>query len=300
MAAADLEAIQLLQRKRVLPERAYCDECDVEMTLCKDRCVCIYRCPSCKRAQSVRRGLSCAGSKLPLGTIVTIIMSWFDQNTMTLAAEKAESTLMTVSSWYRKCRLMCLAHTRETQPIGGPGKIVEIDETLVFHRKNDRGREKQQIWVVGGIERAEEQRQPNQPLRLFIDVVPNRNAETLNTLVSERVLRGTTIHTDKWGGYVDLNRLGFRHLTVNHRRNFVDPDTGAYTQTIEAVWKHLKGFLPKAGIRAANIQLYLAEFLYRKRLRPTRDRALRDVFHFDPSIPEGDEGDEDEWNEEEG
>ena len=38
-----------------------------------------------------------------------------------------------------------------SQPIGGPGIIVQIDETLVFKRKYNRGRNIQQIWMVGGI-----------------------------------------------------------------------------------------------------------------------------------------------------
>jgi len=42
------------------------------------------------------------------------------------------------------------------------------------------------------------------------------------------------------------------YQTVNHSKNFIDPRTGAQTQTIECLWKHMK---VKYGIRALERQL---------------------------------------------
>jgi len=33
---------------------------------------------------------------------------------------------------------------------------------------------------------------------------------------------------------------GFQHFTVNHRYNFIDPETSAHTQTIERLWGSTK------------------------------------------------------------
>ncbi|RUS71459.1 hypothetical protein EGW08_020774 [Elysia chlorotica] len=44
---------------------------------------------------------------------------------------------------------------RQQAPIGGPGVVVEIDETLITRRKYNRGRLPTQIWLFGGIERYE-------------------------------------------------------------------------------------------------------------------------------------------------
>ena len=41
----------------------------------------------------------------------------------------------------------------ESQPIGGVGKIVEIDESKFGKRKYHRGRRVDGVWVFGGIER---------------------------------------------------------------------------------------------------------------------------------------------------
>ena len=77
-------------------------------------------------------------------------------------------------------------------------------------------------------------------VRLFH--VERRDKDTLNRVISAELNPGTSINTDEWGGYVDLNELGldFDHKTVNHSENFVDPITGAHTQTLEALWNPLK------------------------------------------------------------
>jgi len=49
--------------------------------------------------------------------------------------------------------------------------------------------------------------------------------------------------SDCWDAYRDLGSLGYTHRTVNHSINFVDPVTGAHTNTIEATWRSVKVFL---------------------------------------------------------
>ena len=40
--------------------------------------------------------------------------------------------------------------------------------------------------------------------------------------------------------YINLNAIGYTHLIANHSENFVDPYTGAHTNTIEVVWNAVK------------------------------------------------------------
>ena len=42
--------------------------------------------------------------------------------------------------------------------------------------------------------------------------------------------------SDLWRAYGTVNNLGYRHLTVNHRLNFVDPVTHATTNHVESMW----------------------------------------------------------------
>ena len=54
-----------------------------------------------------------------------------------------------------------------------------------------------------------------------------------------------------WSGYNNLETIlsenNYTHLTVNHSQNFVDPTTGANTQSIEAFWSVMKRNLRKSG-----------------------------------------------------
>jgi len=58
------------------------------------------------------------------------------------------------------------------EKIGGPGVIVELDESKFGKRKYNRGHRVEGSWVVGGVEKTERR-------RLFLTTVPNRNATTL-------------------------------------------------------------------------------------------------------------------------
>lgn len=78
---------------------------------------------------------------------------------------------------------------------------------------------------------------------------------------------------------------GFRHLTVNHQINFVDPDTGAYTQNIERTWRDARSIIPKYGRRKYLMSGYIAEFLYRRKFPDHTERlhslctAIADFFN---------------------
>ena len=50
--------------------------------------------------------------------------------------------------------------------------------------------------------------------------------------------------SDMWKAYDCLQDKDNAHLTVNHSLNFVDPNTGAYTQKIESTWL---AALPRTG-----------------------------------------------------
>lgn len=78
------------------------------------------------------------------------------------------------------------------------------------------------------------------------------------------MLPGSTVHTDDWRAYRCLDRLGYVHEVVIHKRHFVDPTTGVHTNNIGAMWSRLKEFLrPYHGSRGRLLWSHMDEFMYR-------------------------------------
>ena len=155
---------------------------------------------------------------------------------------------------------------------------MEIDETYYSKRKYNRGRELPEQWVFGGICRETKE--------VFLYAVENRNASTLTECIKKNIYPGTTIISDQWKAYSGIEQLkgyNFQHLTVNHSENFVDPTTGAHTQTIESLWHSLKMKKKRqGGTHRQMIDSYLCEFAWRKRTEKPQhfSKILIDISQF--------------------
>src|SRR5690606_14449131 len=98
--------------------------------------------------------------------------------------------------------------------IGGLGRTVHIDETFVGGRRataNKKGRDPSlnKTTVFGMMEIGGE---------IVTHVVPDRRSGTLLPFIQATVKRPSTIHTDEHKAYGGLGTMGYRHDTVNHRR----------------------------------------------------------------------------------
>jgi len=122
-----------------------------------------------------------------------------------------------------------------SEKIGGRNKTVEIDESKFGRRKYHRDHPFKGQWVFGGVERESG--------KTFLVPIPDRTADTLVAVIDAWIKLGTTIISDCWGAYRHLDAEGYTHCTVNHSIGFVDERTGAHTNTIESMWRHMKAFL---------------------------------------------------------
>lgn len=146
--------------------------------------------------------------------------------------------------------------------IGGPGMIIEVDESMLFRRKNHVGRllsaEQTPTWVFGGVCR--------QTGDAFLVPVIRRDEATLLTAIHDNIEAGSTIMSDCWGGYINVNSLGYQHFRVNHRYNFISPqDTEVHTQTVERMWKSLKDIIPEKTSEDDKWR-YLAEYIFKRHI----------------------------------
>lgn len=91
-------------------------------------------------------------SKIPLSKILQIIYYWSQQYSRNQAVHETGCSLDTVTNYYQACRQACYQWSLSEQPnIGGPGMMVEIDESQMTKRKNNVGRVTNEQWVFGGI-----------------------------------------------------------------------------------------------------------------------------------------------------
>ena len=63
-------------------------------------------------------------------------------------------------------------------------------------------------WVFGGVERGSG--------RTFLVPVRDRTADTLMAVIRAWIEPGTTVISDCWGAYRDLESQGYTNRTVNH------------------------------------------------------------------------------------
>jgi transposase-like protein len=186
----------------------------------------------------------------------------------------------TIASHARFCReLVGQAIEDDGEMIGGPGMIVEIDESKFGKRKYHRGHRVEGVWVLGGVERTEER-------RLFVESVPDRTAATLLEVIERRVLPGSVIHTDMWRAYDGIQYvLGMEHRTVNHTIHFRDPETGVHTNTIEGTWNGIKIGMPRRNFGRDTVDGHLLEFIWRRKnqenMWDAMLNAMADVGYFE-------------------
>lgn len=104
-----------------------------------------------------------------------------------------------------------------------------------------------------------------------------RTEPTLKTIIRKFVKPGTLITSDKFSSYVSFNEvdtlennrfladMNYRHQCVNHKRNFVDPTTGAHTNSIEGCWevKVKQRLKAMRGLNKEIVPAYLHECLWR-------------------------------------
>ena len=70
----------------------------------------------------------------------------------------------------------------------------------------------------------------------YMEIVPDRTAATLLPIIQAHLQSGTTVHSDQWAAYQQVQSLPnvATHDTVNHSVEFVNSTTGTHTQTVES------------------------------------------------------------------
>ena len=62
--------------------------------------------------------------------------------------------------------------------------------------------------------------------------------------------------------YHNLTNEGFDHHMVNHSENFVDANTGVHAQNVERLWRDVKSWILRSGIKKTRYSKYIARYLH--------------------------------------
>ncbi|XP_023222282.1 uncharacterized protein LOC111623810 [Centruroides sculpturatus] len=252
------------------PVDAKCDKCNGvrKISYRKGTNSVYFRCHKCNLNSSAFDGtFKGKFGKVSWGTIFAFIwhLICIDSSLKSscLAVAVSCTTGVDWANFIRHAMMVSLINLTSLK-IGGPGKTVEIDDTVVSKQKCKKGRKvKETKWVVGGICREDK--------NCFLCFVNDRSETTLNWVVSKFVQTGSTIYTDKWKGYNhidDLEGIQIKHETVKHAKNFVNPLNGVHTQSIKRLWGLLKNQknLPTHYTEEL-CDSYLYAFMYKKFLK---------------------------------
>jgi IS1 family transposase len=98
--------------------------------------------------------------------------------------------------------------------LGGPGSVVEIDESLFIRVKHHRGKDiyREQLWVFGLYDTDTQ--------NIVFEIVPSRDAKTLLNVINNYCLDKTVVYSDCWAAYNHIQDLNFSYKQVNHTYTF--------------------------------------------------------------------------------
>ena len=286
----ELQTIQFCQSHGLIASSIICENCGSNIsapTYEKSRRQWWWRCnkkpagkPPCKNFQfSIKKGTFFDNSRLGFYQVLWLVWHFVHNQThhnTKLHLDLGRKNDKTVVDWFNFCREVCdWWMENKSEKLGGPGVIVEIDESYMAGRqKNGKGRKLGQNendenctwlhpWALGALERG--------TLRCFLQrIYGPRSRENLLPILQQWILPGTTIVSDKWTAYIELDmhlENCAQHYTVNHSTNFVDPITGQHTQGVESLWHHLKYTFPPYSVQPHMLSLYLSKFVWMRHVK---------------------------------
>ena len=312
---ADRLARDIFRSHGVLPQAVYCPVERCKGNACKivtessgkDKVRLVWKCrktysvktPDGKK-QSKRCTFSVADnsgtileySNIRASLVLLLMNAWcrktFEQETLAVQLGLTEAT---VCHWKKKFDIMCLKAVRRPDfenVIGGPGIVVELDETIVSRQKmkmgNKKARLRNNMWVFGGCERHGNRRFFVPLLKTIKSVdgdgytkeIP-RTSSNLLPLVEKYVAPGSIIMTDKWKSYHGIPKyparhpdnehlicpdpLKFTHYDVNHGVEYVRKDEPfVHINGVERMWRDMKEWMSRPGQKRLYLKQYLARY----------------------------------------
>ncbi|KAJ4450842.1 hypothetical protein ANN_02273 [Periplaneta americana] len=215
------------------------------------------RCSVCERRTSITINTWFENANITMEQSLQLIYCWLLGMSLEYTAAETKTAIRTTLDYFSSCREVCYATiTNNSEPIGGTGHVVEIDESRIATRKYKHVRllpnEEKQIWVFKGIDRETKD--------CFITRVNKRDKSTLLPIILHFILPGTRIIHDGWKSYSALEEEGYIHDIANHKIEFIRPDD-AEIHT-ERLWKSLKTAVGRERQPGQRDEMYIFQIIY--------------------------------------
>lgn len=253
---------------RIWPHGPVCPKCGVfrEATLMKGKTTRpgLYQCNACREPFTVTVGTLYERSKIGLH-------KWLAATYLLMASKKGMSALQIgrmlgfspKTAWFVCHRIRESLRNNKTGPLGGPGKIVEADETFIGgkdknkhqHKRGGRVGTSDKEAVFSLVERDGKVRSQH---------VPDIGSKTLRPILNKELLRSSRLMTDEYNAYKTPGKEFTSHETVHHTLGeYVRGDV--HTNTIENYFSILKRGIVGTyhHVSATHLKRYLAEFDFR-------------------------------------
>ena len=228
----------------------------------------LFTCAGCQYQLSVKAGTIFEGSRSPLTMWFWAI--WWVTSQKNGASAKGLQRILGLGSyetawtWLHKLRRAMVRPGRDR--LAG---LVEVDETYIGGEKpgkRGRGAEGKALVLIAA------QMDGKRIGRVRLRRIPDASGESLDPAVQEAVEPGSVVRTDGWGGYNNLDHLGYVREIVRK-----DEDVGdnllPFCNTVSSLLKRWLLGTHHGAVSHEHLDYYLDEYTFRFNRRTSRYRG---------------------------
>jgi transposase-like protein len=233
----------------------------------------LYMCKSCGLQTSVTAGTIFQDTRKPLRSWFIAIW-WIMTPRYGASAEGLKQVLglksdETAWTWLHKIRNAMVRPAREKLT----GEI-EVDECYIggcFEGKAGRGSENKTLVAVA-VE-TEEMKLG----RVRMSVIKDASGNSLVPFVVENIVEGSTIVSDGWRGFSDIEKHGFKQIIRKHSEAADEDEMLPHVHLVVSLLKRWLLGTHQGAVEPKYLQSYLDEYVFRFNRRTSAKRGL--LFH---------------------
>jgi transposase-like protein len=226
----------------------------------------VYQCNACREQFTATVGTVFERSKVPLNKwlLASFLMASSKKG---VSAHQLHRTLGVTykTAWFMEHRLReAMNEGPGAAPLGGEGKTVEADETVIGGKERNKRLSKRNPKNIGAVGKQVAFTLVERGGRARSFHVANVTGKTLRPIMVKHVDRKSALMTDDAGQYRPIGVEFASHETVNHGiEEYVRGD--AHSNTVEGYFSILKRGVVGTyhHISEAHLARYLAEFDFR-------------------------------------